>query len=104
MGYDEDGCEESPEVTEVEIELQEIMKGDFDSFMQKEIFEQPDAAFNAMRGRVNFEQVIEKGQSSKVEVYLPKRLTTKLKGEALISFGVKIVAFFLYQTSVRPKN
>ena len=33
------------------------MKGDFETFMQKEIFEQPEAAVNAMRGRVNFETV-----------------------------------------------
>jgi len=39
------------------MELQQIMKGDFDTFMQKEIFEQPEAAVNAMRGRVNFEKV-----------------------------------------------
>ncbi|GAB7337659.1 hypothetical protein MBLNU457_g2954t1 [Dothideomycetes sp. NU457] len=37
----------------IEIELQEIMKGKFDHFMQKEIFEQPDSIVNAMRGRLN---------------------------------------------------
>ena len=31
------------------------MKGDFETFMQKEIFEQPEAAKNTMRGRINFE-------------------------------------------------
>ena len=39
------------------MELQQIMKGDFDTFMQKEIYEQPEAAVNSMRGRVNFEKV-----------------------------------------------
>jgi len=29
--------------------------GSFRSFMQKEIFEQPDSVMNTMRGRVNFE-------------------------------------------------
>ncbi|VDP50717.1 unnamed protein product [Soboliphyme baturini] len=31
------------------------MKGNFRTFMQKEIFEQPESVFNSMRGRVNFE-------------------------------------------------
>ncbi|KAF2842735.1 glutamine:fructose-6-phosphate amidotransferase [Patellaria atrata CBS 101060] len=37
----------------LEIELQEIMKGRFDHFMQKEIFEQPESVVNAMRGRLD---------------------------------------------------
>jgi len=40
----------------IEIELQEIMKGKFDHFMQKEIFEQPDSVVNAMRGRLNVKE------------------------------------------------
>jgi glutamine---fructose-6-phosphate transaminase (isomerizing) len=39
----------------IEIELQEIMKGKFDHFMQKEIFEQPESVINAMRGRLDIE-------------------------------------------------
>ncbi|RKP33555.1 hypothetical protein BJ085DRAFT_43319 [Dimargaris cristalligena] len=31
------------------------MKGEFDSFMQKEIYEQPESVVNTMRGRVHFE-------------------------------------------------
>jgi len=31
------------------------MKGNYSSFMQKEIFEQPESVVNTMRGRVNFE-------------------------------------------------
>lgn len=37
----------------LEIQLQEIMKGKFDHFMQKEIFEQPESVVNAMRGRLD---------------------------------------------------
>ncbi|CDS12111.1 hypothetical protein LRAMOSA04306 [Lichtheimia ramosa] len=40
----------------LEVELAEIMKGSFDHFMQKEIYEQPESVVNTMRGRVNFEQ------------------------------------------------
>uniref|UniRef100_A0A673AK79 glutamine--fructose-6-phosphate transaminase (isomerizing) n=1 Tax=Sphaeramia orbicularis TaxID=375764 RepID=A0A673AK79_9TELE len=39
----------------LQMELQQIMKGNFDAFMQKEIFEQPDSVVNTMRGRICFE-------------------------------------------------
>ena len=31
------------------------MKGEYSTFMQKEIFEQPESVVNTMRGRINFE-------------------------------------------------
>jgi glutamine---fructose-6-phosphate transaminase (isomerizing) len=40
----------------LEMEIAEIMKGKFDHFMQKEIYEQPESVVNTMRGRVNFDQ------------------------------------------------
>ncbi|KAF8567062.1 hypothetical protein P879_05200, partial [Paragonimus westermani] len=43
------------EVVTLQMELQQIMKGNFDYFMQKEIFEQPESIMNTMRGRLNFE-------------------------------------------------
>ena len=39
----------------LEIEIAEIMKGSFDHFMQKEIYEQPESVINTMRGRINFD-------------------------------------------------
>ncbi|XP_061134556.1 glutamine--fructose-6-phosphate aminotransferase [isomerizing] 1 isoform X2 [Syngnathus typhle] len=39
----------------LQMELEQIMKGNFSSFMQKEIFEQPESVVNTMRGRVNFD-------------------------------------------------
>ena len=36
--------------------MQQIMKGNFESFMAKEIFEQPESVVNTMRGRVVFEK------------------------------------------------
>ena len=50
-----DGTSNVRAIQTIEIELQEIMKGRFDHFMQKEIFEQPDSVVNAMRGRLNTE-------------------------------------------------
>jgi glucosamine--fructose-6-phosphate aminotransferase (isomerizing) len=43
------------EITTLKMEIQQIMKGNYNSFMQKEIFEQPESVVNTMRGRINFE-------------------------------------------------
>uniref|UniRef100_A0A3Q3JLG1 glutamine--fructose-6-phosphate transaminase (isomerizing) n=1 Tax=Monopterus albus TaxID=43700 RepID=A0A3Q3JLG1_MONAL len=42
-------------VQTLQMELQQIMKGNFDAFMQKEIFEQPESVVNTMRGRICFD-------------------------------------------------
>jgi len=46
----------SREITTLKMEIQQIMKGNYSSFMQKEIFEQPESVVNTMRGRINFEK------------------------------------------------
>lgn len=49
------GSNNSPQTREVQnltMELQQIMMGNFKTFMQKEIFEQPESVVNTMRGRV----------------------------------------------------
>ena len=51
-----DGTSNVRAIQTIELELQEIMKGRFDHFMQKEIFEQPESVVNAMRGRLNVEE------------------------------------------------
>lgn len=43
------------EIHTLKMELQQIMKGNYSHFMQKEIFEQPESVINTMRGRLNFE-------------------------------------------------
>nr|WPA94605.1 glutamate fructose-6-phosphate aminotransferase [Cacopsylla chinensis] len=43
------------EITILKLEIQQIMKGNYSYFMQKEIFEQPESVVNTMRGRINFE-------------------------------------------------
>ncbi|KAI8336347.1 glutamine-fructose-6-phosphate transaminase [Chlamydoabsidia padenii] len=53
---DNDNSPVSRTIETLEIELAEIMKGSFDHFMQKEIYEQPESVVNTMRGRVNFEE------------------------------------------------
>ncbi|KAJ9668841.1 glutamine--fructose-6-phosphate transaminase (isomerizing) [Coniosporium apollinis] len=51
----DDGASNVRAIQTLEIELQEIMKGRFDHFMQKEIFEQPESVVNAMRGRLDIQ-------------------------------------------------
>ncbi|XP_075147859.1 glutamine--fructose-6-phosphate aminotransferase [isomerizing] 2-like [Haematobia irritans] len=43
------------EITTLKTEIQQIMKGNYDYFMLKEIYEQPESVVNTMRGRVKFE-------------------------------------------------
>ncbi|EFW99404.1 glucosamine-fructose-6-phosphate aminotransferase [Grosmannia clavigera kw1407] len=50
-----DGSSNIRAIQTLELELQEIMKGKFDHFMQKEIFEQPESVVNTMRGRLDIE-------------------------------------------------
>jgi len=45
----------TPYVTHLEMELESIEKGGFDSFMLKEIHEQPNSVHDCMRGRLNAE-------------------------------------------------
>ena len=43
------------EITSLQMEIEQIMKGTYSTFMQKEIFEQPESVVNTMRGRINFD-------------------------------------------------
>ncbi|XP_061386823.1 glutamine--fructose-6-phosphate aminotransferase [isomerizing] 2-like [Musca vetustissima] len=43
------------EITTLKTEIQQIMKGNYDYFMLKEIYEQPESVVNTMRGRVRFD-------------------------------------------------
>ncbi|XP_068570736.1 glutamine--fructose-6-phosphate aminotransferase [isomerizing] 2 [Cebidichthys violaceus] len=51
----QDGEDPVRAIQTLQMELQQIMKGNFDAFMQKEIFEQPESVVNTMRGRICFD-------------------------------------------------
>ncbi|MGH2807704.1 MAG: glutamine--fructose-6-phosphate transaminase (isomerizing) [Actinomycetota bacterium] len=53
--FDFDGDELRPETVHVEWDMTAAEKGGYEDFMLKEIFEQPEAVENTMRGRVNAE-------------------------------------------------
>ena len=46
----DDGTSNIRAIQTLEIQLQELMKGSYDHYMQKEIFEQPESVVNTMRG------------------------------------------------------
>ncbi|ORZ34943.1 glucosamine-fructose-6-phosphate aminotransferase [Catenaria anguillulae PL171] len=50
----DDGVSSQRTIQTLEMELAQVMKGQFNHYMQKEIFEQPESVVNTMRGRVNF--------------------------------------------------
>ena len=45
--------EVTPFIQQLEQNLEDLSKGEFEDFMMKEIFEQPNSVFNSMRGRLN---------------------------------------------------
>ena len=55
---DDSACDEPTkrEIHTLKMELQQIMKGNYEHFMLKEIMEQPESVVNTMRGRVNFDK------------------------------------------------
>jgi glucosamine--fructose-6-phosphate aminotransferase (isomerizing) len=62
--------EVSREITTLKMEIQQIMKGNYSSFMQKEIFEQPESVMNTMRGRINYE--LEQVTLGGIKSYVPE--------------------------------
>merc|ERR1712121_509773 len=60
----------SREITTLKMEIQQIMKGNYSTFMQKEIFEQTESVVNTMRGRINFE--LEQVTLGGIKSYVPE--------------------------------
>ena len=58
------------EITTLKMEIQEIMKGNYSTFMQKEIFEQPESVVNTMRGRIDFDNY--KGKLGGIADFIPE--------------------------------
>jgi len=60
----------NPEIQELDLNLEQIEKGGYDHFMLKEIFEQPNAVRDTLRGRLQAEQGVVK--MSSIDDYLEK--------------------------------
>ena len=57
--YDASKTEVSRDVTRIDISSQATSKGDFRHYMEKEIYEQPEAVSNTMDGRIGGEDVLD---------------------------------------------
>ena len=57
--YDSSKVEVTRDVTHIDISSQTTSKGDFRHFMEKEIYEQPEAASNTIDGRIGGEDVLD---------------------------------------------
>jgi glutamine---fructose-6-phosphate transaminase (isomerizing) len=80
---DLDGRFLTPEVTQIAWDPVSAAKGEFKHFMQKEIFEQPQALIDTVRGRVDFE----KGLVHLPEMNLTAELAQSVKKLIIIACG-----------------
>lgn len=81
-----DNIEITPQIRDLEIDLGEIELGDFDHYMLKEIYEQPDSLRQSMRGRLDLrgQQIILGGISEYArEIATAKRVIFVGQGTAL---------------------
>ena len=59
----------------LEIGVEQIMKGGYDHFMQKEIHEQPEALVETMRGRIMLQSQLDNGNPGMTSLDSPRTLT-----------------------------
>jgi glucosamine--fructose-6-phosphate aminotransferase (isomerizing) len=91
QGYavtDLDGNTIVPEIHAIAWDPVSAAKGEFKHFMQKEIFEQPQAIINTLRGRVDFET----GHISLPEMNLTPELAKRLKKIFIVACGTSYYA------------
>lgn len=69
---------------ETNLTLSFLKSGNFSSFMQKEIFEQPESVVNTMRGRVNFENNTGEASCAQVSESFPGQTQVKLLGKSYL--------------------
>ena len=97
----EDGLEVSPYVQELKVQLAQIEKAGFDHFMLKEIYEQPKAITDTLRGRLELQS--RKITISSIEQHLDKfRAAHKITIIACgTSWHAALVAEYLFEDAAR---
>jgi glucosamine--fructose-6-phosphate aminotransferase (isomerizing) len=85
---DLDGNELAPEVHTIPWDPVSAVKGEYKHFMQKEIFEQPRALIDTLRGRIDFDT----GAMSLPELNLTQELATQLNKIYIIACGTSYYA------------
>ena len=96
-----DNGEVEPKIEELTLELEEIQKGKYTHFMQKEIFEQPKTLTDCLRGRVRPNEGIIKLRG--IEEFLPKLV--KARRIIIVGCGTSwhagLVAKYLFEDFAR---
>ena len=85
---DLNGNELNPEISHINWDPVSAAKGEYKHFMQKEIYDQPQAIIDTMRGRVNFE----KGTISLPEMNLTEELVHSLNKIFIVACGTSYYA------------
>ena len=85
--FDENKQEVEREITNIDISSQATSKGDYKHFMEKEIYEQPEAILNTLDGRVGVEDILDNifGLGS-------SELFTKVKRIQIVACGTSLHA------------
>jgi len=86
--YTLDNAPVSREIREVEWDLASVEKGGYEHFMLKEIFEQPDALRNTIRGRLDFTN----GTAILSGLNLPPRELAAIRRAVVIACGTSLHA------------
>ncbi|MEW5987798.1 MAG: glutamine--fructose-6-phosphate transaminase (isomerizing) [Chloroflexota bacterium] len=90
-----------PEITAIAWDPVSAVKGEYKHFMQKEIFEQPRAIMDTMRGRVDFEN----GRVELPEMKLTPELAKRLKKLFIVACGTSyyagLVGKFMFESIAR---
>ena len=98
---DLDGRPLTPEVTQIAWDPVSAAKGEFKHFMQKEIFEQPQALIDTVRGRVDFEN----GRVHLPEMNLTPELAQRVKKLIIIACGTSyysgLAGKFMFESIAR---
>lgn len=98
---DLDGRFLAPEITQIAWDPVSAAKGEFKHFMQKEIFEQPQALIDTVRGRVDFE----KGSIHLPEMNLTPELAQSVKKLIIIACGTSyysgLAGKFMFESIAR---
>ncbi len=93
-----EGTQVEPEIHSIPWDPVSALKGEYKHFMQKEIFEQPGALIDTIRGRVDFKT----GQLSLDELNLDLNLSRKIQKIFIIACGTSyyagLVGKYLFET------
>ena len=96
--YDKSKQKVERELTKIDISKQVTSKGKFKHFMEKEIYEQPNAILNTLDGRITGEDVLDNifGLGS-------SEMFKKVKRIQIVACGTSLHACLLY-TSPSPRD